>query len=272
MLIAQISDAHVGAPGTLFYDRFDTPAALKRAIDALNRLDPRPDVVLFTGDLGDKGTADEYAHIRRLLSALDMPLFVIPGNHDNREAMLEAFRDAPYLAASRDFFHYAVDDYPVRLIGLDTVNADEFGAGDMCEARLDWLDRTLAAEPDRPTVVFMHHPPFDTGIAHMDRIKCANGEAFAAVVARHPQVERVLCGHVHRPIQMRLGGTIAQIAPSVAHQVPLDLRPDGPSAFIFEPPAFMLHHWQEGRGIVSHTHYVGDFGQPISFRTGEPLA
>lgn len=272
MLIAQISDAHIGVPGTLFYDRFDTGAALRRAIEALNALEPRPDVVLFTGDLGDKGTAEEYVYIRDLLSALKVPLFVIPGNHDNRAAMLEAFRDAPYLAGSDEFFHYAVEQHPVRLIGLDTVNPLEFGAGEMCNARLDWLDRTLAAQPDRPTVVFMHHPPFDTGIAHMDRIKCANGEAFEAVVARHPQIERVLCGHVHRPVQLRLGGTIAQIAPSVAHQLPLDLRPDGPQAFVFEPPAFLLHQWQEGRGIVSHTQYIGDFGTPISFSTGEPVA
>ncbi|NMG37663.1 phosphodiesterase [Chelativorans sp. ZYF759] len=272
MLIAQISDAHVGVPGTLFYNRFDTAGALRRAVEELNLLDPRPDVVLFTGDLGDKGTPEEYVFIRELLAALEIPLFVIPGNHDNRAAMLAAFGDVPYLDGADEFFHYAVDDHPVRLVGLDTVNPSEFGAGEMCGARLDWLDRTLGAQPDRPTVIFMHHPPFDTGIVHMDRIKCANGKAFAEIVARHPQVERVLCGHVHRPVQIRLGGTIAQIAPSIAHQVPLDLRPDGPPAFVFEPAAFMLHHWQADRGIVSHMHYIGDFGSPISFSTGEPVA
>ena len=272
MLIAQISDAHIGVPGTLFYGRYDTSAALQRAVEALNALDPRPDVVLFTGDLGDKGSPEEYVHIRGLLSALEIPLLVIPGNHDSRDAMLEAFADAPYLDGASEFFHYAVEDYPVRLVGLDTVNPAEFGAGEMCTARLEWLDHTLAAAPGRPTVIFMHHPPSDTGIGHMDRIKCANGEAFAHVVSRHSQVERVLCGHVHRPIQMRLGGTIAQIAPSIAHQLPLDLRPDGPQAFVFEPPAFMLHQWREGQGLVSHMQYIGDFGTPISFSTGEPVA
>ncbi|MCG6113943.1 MAG: phosphodiesterase [Mesorhizobium sp.] len=272
MLIAQISDAHVGVPGTLFYDRYDTAAALTRAVDALNRLDPRPDVVLFTGDLGDKGTPQEYVRIRELLSVLEIPLFVIPGNHDKRDAMLEAFADVAYLPRGSAFFHYAVEDYPIRLVGLDTVAPQEFGAGELCAERLAWLDETLAAAPDRPTIIFMHHPPFDTGIGHMDRIKCANGPALAELVARHPQVERILCGHVHRPVQTRFGGTIAQIAPSIAHQVPLDLRPDGPPAFIFEPPAFMLHHWQPDRGIVSHTHYIGDFGPAISFATGEPVA
>lgn len=270
MLIAQITDAHVAPEGTLFYDRFDTGAALARAVTALNALRPRPDIVLFTGDLADKGTEEEYRYIARLLAPLDLPLAVIPGNHDRREAMRSAFAANPWLPA-QGFLHQAIDGFPLRLIGLDTLDEAEFSKGLMCAARLDWLDARLAEQPDRPTVIFMHHPPFLTGIGHMDPINCVGGADMAAIVARHRQVERVLCGHVHRPVSLRWGGTMASIAPAVAHQLPLDLRPDAPTAFILEPPALDLHLWIEGQGLTSHTLTLGDFGPAISYKTGLPI-
>jgi len=271
MLIAQITDAHVGAPGSLFYDRFDTAMALANAVAALNALTPRPDVVLFTGDLTDTGTPQEYAQVRRVLASLSIPLYAVPGNHDRRETMRAAFSDHEYLDPKTPFFNYAIEHHPVRLIGLDTVDPDQFGAGTLCESRLEWLERTLAARSDQPTIIFMHHPTFDTGIEHMDRIKCANGDAFEKIISRHNQIERVLCGHVHRPVLTKLAHAIAMIAPSIAHQVPLDLNPDGPSSFNFEPPAFLLHRWQANQAIVSHTHYVEEFGPAFSFASGQPV-
>lgn len=268
MLIAQITDAHVGPEGELFYGRLDTGAALARAVAALNALTPRPDIVLFTGDLADRGTPAEYDYIRRLLAPLKMPLAVIPGNHDRRKAMRAAFAE---ILPETGFLHQVIEEFPLRLIGLDTLDESEFSLGLICAERRDWLDRQLSAAPDRPTVVFMHHPPFLTGIGHMDPINCAGGGALEAVIARHPQVIRVLCGHVHRPVVVGWGGTIASIAPAVAHQLPLDLRPDAPSAFVLEPPAFDLHLWIEGQGLTSHRQIIGDFGRAISYDTGQPL-
>ena len=111
----------------------------------------------------------------------------------------------------------------------------------------------------------MHHPPFDCGIAHMDRIKLADADAFAAIIARHPQVRRILCGHVHRPVTTRVAHAIASISPSVAHQVVLDLDPAGPSAFVMEPPAFQVHHVNGTGEIVSHTAYVETYPGPFPF-------
>ena len=82
--------------------------------------------------------------------------------------------------------------------------------------------------------------------------------ALARVVAAHPQVERVLCGHLHRTITRRWAGTIVATAPSVAHAVALDLRQDGPSAWNYEPPSITLHHW-DGEALVTHQVAVGRF-------------
>jgi 3',5'-cyclic AMP phosphodiesterase CpdA len=269
MLIAQITDFHIKARGRLSYEVVDTGAFLERAVAALQALEPRPDVVLATGDLADFGRPEEYAELRRLLAPLEIPLYLIPGNHDERRALFAAFPEHRYLGRDGTYLHYVVDDYPLRLIGLDTVVAGR-PEGGLGADRLAWLEARLGEERDRHTILFMHHPPFVTGIGHMDAQRLLDGDALRDVVARHPQVERVLCGHLHRAIQVRFAGTIASTAPSVAHQVALDLRPDGPSAFTLEPPAFQLHLWRDDTGLISHTRAVDTFDGPYPFyRDGE---
>jgi 3',5'-cyclic-AMP phosphodiesterase len=270
MLIAQISDFHIKARGKVAYRVVDTASCLARAVATVAALEPAPDIVVCTGDLADFGRPDEYGLLRELLAPLKPPIYLIPGNHDEREAMRRAFAGEGYLPAE-GFLHYVVEDHPLRLVALDTVIPGEAG-GRLCEERLGWLDRTLTAAPERPTMVIMHHPPFATGIAHMDRIGLDGAASFAAVLGRHPQVERVLCGHLHRAIQARIGShAIASTAPSTAHQVALDLRADGPSRFMMEPPGYQLHLWRPGTGVVSHTGVIGKFAGPYPFHDGGGL-
>jgi 3',5'-cyclic-AMP phosphodiesterase len=268
VIIAQISDMHVTAEGRLAYRRVDTAGHLERAVRHLLALSPRPDAVLATGDLVDAAAPDEYARLRALLAPLPMPVYLVPGNHDDRAALAAAFPDHRYLPRT-GFQHYVVDDYAVRLVVLDTVVPGE-GGGMMCDARLSWLDARLREAPARPTMVVMHHPPFRTGIAFMDSLGLANADGLAAVIERHPQVERIVCGHLHRPIQRRWAGTVVQTAPSTAHQVDLNLHPDQPSGFVMEPPACLLHVWTEALGLVTHTSYIGDYGGRQPFRMPSP--
>src|SRR5579862_7655235 len=252
MILAQISDPHIVAPGKLYrcpvqgtapdaervrYE-FDTAAYLAQAVAALNAVVPRPEVAVVTGDLVDHGEPVEYDRLRDLLGRLAMPVFVIPGNHDAREPLRAAFRGDGYLPAA-GYLQYAVDDYPLRLVALDTLIPGQHG-GRLCAERLDWLDRTLAAQPERPTAVLMHHPPFATRITYMDNYGLDGIADLAAIVRRHPQVERILCGHLHRAIDRRFAGTVAGTAPGTAHQLRLNLEPGAPISFIFEPPGYQL--------------------------------
>ena len=264
MLIAQLTDTHIKAEGKLAYRKVDTAKNLERSVDHLLQLDSRPDLVLITGDLTDFGRPDEYALLRRLLAPLTMPLYLIPGNHDLRENMRAAFADHAYLPVDGEFLHYVVDDYPVRLIGLDTVVPGENG-GLMCAQRLAWLDARLCEATERPTLLFMHHPPFATGITHMDVQRCEGAEALGALVERHRQVFRILCGHVHRAVQLQWHGVTASIAPSSSHSVALDVRPDGPSQFVLEPPTCQLHYWREDTGLISHLSCIGQYEGPYPF-------
>jgi 3',5'-cyclic AMP phosphodiesterase CpdA len=258
MRIAQITDCHVTRPGKLLYGALDTAAYLARAVAALNALDPAPDLVMLTGDLVDAGSTEEYARLRLLLEPLAAPYLLLPGNHDSREAMRAAFPEHAYLAGHDGHVDYVMEENPIRLIALDSVAAGEVW-GRLHPQQLRWLDRTLAAAPERPTMIFVHHPPFATGVAHMDAHPFEGADRFAAVLRRHPQVERLAAGHVHRAMQTRWAGVAATTCPSTAHQFALDLRAAAPAAYTLEPPGFQLHCRTPDGGIVTHTAAIGEY-------------
>lgn len=269
-LLAQVSDMHIKAGGARSYRVVDTEAMLERCLAQLSKLPQVPDAVLFTGDLTDFGRDDEYDNLARLLAPLARPCFLMPGNHDDPAAMRRKFPSHEYLRQRAGKLDYVIDEFPVRIVALDSTLPRE-SAGALDASQLDWLDGTLASARSKPTIVALHHPPFWTGIGHMDRIALAYPDALEAVIARHPQVERVISGHLHRSIVKRFGGTLASTAPSPAHQVALDLADDAPSRFMMEPPAFQLHLWQEGAGLVSHTVAIGEFAGPYPFYDGGKL-
>ncbi|MGQ0677319.1 MAG: phosphodiesterase [Rhodospirillales bacterium] len=258
MLIAQITDTHIKRAGELIYNRVDTLPMLEAAVAHLRRLDPQPDIVLATGDLADSGHSEEYARLRAALAPLRQPVYVIPGNHDERGALRAAFADHAYLPQSGEHLNYTIEHLPVRLVALDTLIPGEVG-GRMDPARCRWLDQRLKEAPDKPTVVVMHHPPVTVGIEHLDDYRLQGAGEFGAVLARHPQVERVVCGHAHRAMALRWRGTVVTVCPSTAHQFALDFRPGAPPIFTLEPPGFQLHDWRPGVGLVTHTVCVGDF-------------
>lgn len=269
MFIAHISDLHIRQPGELAYRRVDTAAHLRRCIAHIVAYRPQPDIVVITGDLVDSGRPEEYAHLTELLKQLPMPLYVIPGNHDNRSALRDAFPQHDYLRDCEDFLQYTVPAGPLQIVALDTLVPGE-GGGMLCRARLRWLEEQLSIYRHRPVVVLMHHPPFATGIQFMDTVGLKAAYPFEPIIRRHPNVERILCGHVHRTIVTRFGGTVAVTCPSPAHQVALDLLPDRPSMFIMEPPGYMLHRWSDKR-FVTFGVPVGDFDGPYPFYEGGRL-
>src|SRR4029450_2114250 len=127
MLMAQITDTHIKPEGVLAYGRLDTAPYLARAVEHLLALRPRPDLVLATGDLVDGGRPDEYRRLHDLLAPLPMPVYLIPGNHDDRDALAAAFPDHAYLPRGGRFMQYAVEGYAVRLLALDTLVPGQTG-------------------------------------------------------------------------------------------------------------------------------------------------
>ncbi len=253
MLIAQITDFHVCAPGALVYEGIDTNRHLREAVRRLNALSPRPDLVLGTGDLVDHGTVEEYLHLREILAELQMPIYLTVGNHDDRAAFLKVFGDhSGVKTASGPFLNYAFDAGDIRLIGFDTA-VPGVSYGEACEERVAWLDAELERHPDRPTIIFMHHPPFETGIWWMDAIRLRGSKRLAEVVRRHRQIRRIWCGHIHRSIFSEWAGVLCSISPSTAHHVSLDIDGTAFMEMLMEPRAFHLHRVEADARIVTHT-------------------
>jgi Icc protein len=265
IIIAQISDLHIKAPGALAYGKVDTAGALQRCVAALNAFLPRPDLVVVSGDLADTPTPGEYEHLRQLLAPLEIPFVGIPGNHDARAMMRAAFPEQGWAPTG------ALDQI-VSVGGLDLLLLDSSVAGqphgELEAETLQWLDDALASSSTRPALLFLHHPPFRTGIEHMDVQDLCNAEELAPIIQNHPRVKLVAAGHVHRATLTLFAGVPATICPAPNHAVDLDLGELRVPSFRVEPPAFHLHVWLPGEGfgeLVTHQVPVGDFDGPHPF-------
>jgi 3',5'-cyclic AMP phosphodiesterase CpdA len=218
-------------------------------VAAINMLDPQPDVVIHTGDLVNRGKAEEYAAARSVLDGLRAPFYPVPGNRDDRELMLETFIRWPRIDDHEPYLQYVVDAYPVRLVGIDS-QSGQSQRGDYCEARAAALARALAAPRQRPTAVFMHHPPFEVEDDPYS-FQYESREGFARVreaLGSGGQVIRVLCGHAHQAREADLGDMVASTVSSVA----VDLRQgkDDPLRHT-GPPRFQLHRYTPSLGFAS---------------------
>jgi 3',5'-cyclic AMP phosphodiesterase CpdA len=242
-VIAQLSDPHL---------RVEEPhrgEAFAAAIARVAALDPQPAAVLVTGDISDFGQPGGYAQAAQLLSVLGPPVHVIPGNHDDRAQLRAAFGTP---GTGDDQIRFTVDAGPLRIINCDTIIPGQI------DGRLDveWVEEQLALRPERPTVIAMHHPPSEIGLRSMDGngLPPATRRAMADLLARSPQVLRVVTGHVHRASFGVAGGVPVATAPSVNFQLELDLAGDRMEPGD-DPPGFLIHVLVGDR-LVTHVQPV----------------
>lgn len=263
-LLVQLSDPHITHPGRLISGRVDTAAALRHAVARVLQIQPRPVAVLVSGDLVDAGHPTEYAQLRELLRPVidaGLPLALLPGNHDARGPLQEAFAGLPGVHCGQPgaaAVQYALDlPGPLRLVVLDSLTPGR-PEGGFDDARLAQAQALLAERSSVPTLVALHHPPHATGLAVMDTMSLQHGLAgFEALIAANPQVQRVVCGHLHRMTLGRVAHASAISAPSTAHQVALDLAPDAPLAIALDPAGWLIHAWGPGLPLVSHLAHAG---------------
>lgn len=256
MLLAQLTDTHILEPGSNDDHLLDNTARLAAAVERLTAETVTPRAVLATGDLTDHGTKAEMTLLLDLLAPIEAPILAVPGNHDVRETFEEAF-DLPWASATNLSWSVEVDDLVV--VGLDTIVPGSHGGRFDAERRA-WLTAALDDASDRRVVIAMHHPPFLSGIGWMDQMTLEGREAFAEVLADRPNVERIFCGHLHRPQVTTVAGITTSVGISTAQHIELDLADGAPVGIICDPGGYHLHHDQGGdRGPanwVSHIRYI----------------
>lgn len=264
MLVAQLSDTHVAAPGTGLLRFVDGRARLAAALTHIDAMQPRPDVLLLTGDLTDHGTAEEYALLRELVDGAAVPTFMIPGNHDERTPLVDAFPHHTYLPRDGGPLAYVIDEHPVRLVGVDTLR-DGYHDGELDPARLAWLDDQLGRAPGTPTFVFMHHPAFTTGIWWMDATPLLGRAGFWEVIGGHPQVVQVVAGHVHHHASTQVGATSCTTAPGTSYQLLLELDPEASPKITDRAGPVLLYDVGTDGCVVHESPYLTDGTQVLDF-------
>lgn len=244
MRIFQLSDPHLRGDGRLSFRVVDTRHWLDLAARHLQSLERKPDAIVITGDLADSGDERAYHLLREAFAPLGVPIHAVPGNHDRRDRMRAVLGDwCPADPAVAPYLCHTAFCGPVRLIMADSMRPGSH-SGHCPPEVARWLETALTEYPDAPTLLFLHHPPFRTGLGAMDE-PYENAEALVALLRAHPRV-RLCCGHMHRPIFTCWAGVAAMTAPSLSMQIELDFSPEGGDTFRMETPGYLLHHWEEG--------------------------
>jgi Icc protein len=238
VLLVQLSDLHIGANE----NGVDPVPRLEAVVEAVRSLPNEVDAVLVSGDLTHDGGRPEFQVVRQLLERLDAPLHVMPGNHDDRALARETF-DLP--GAGGEPVNYSVDVDGLRVVVFDS-NVPGQDPGRYDPEQLRWLDSELRAQPERPTLLAMHHPPLATGVREWDGINLEPGqrEALAEVVARHPQLRAIVGGHLHRIAASALAGCPVLAVPSTYLQAQPDFHTEGVE--FGGTPGFALHALLDG--------------------------
>jgi len=242
-VLAQISDTHVRAD-----DAGAAAGNLRRAMAQAAAY--RCDMILLTGDLVNDERAEEYAALAPVVADAPAPIYLLPGNHDDRALIREYFADHAYLPKS-GHLSFTIDEFPVRIVALDQIAPGET-YGEFTPELADWLDRTLREAPNKPTIVALHHPPFPTHDMLFDTIGLHGAEAFTEIIARHKQVIRIVCGHHHRVAMGQIAHASVIIAPSTSWVYGLAMHEGQQIAPITnEQPGWMLHGWTAQGGLAS---------------------
>ena len=208
-----ISDLHILEDEARRQHGADTGAILRQAVPLMNAL--RPDFIVASGDLISDESEESYLRLQRLLQPVKAPIHFMMGNHDDRAAFRRVFR--PGEAPTAEPVCEAFEVGGVRFLLLDSVLPGKV-EGELSAGQLTWLERELAAGPDRPTWIFLHHQPLPIYVRWLDALGLLNQEEFLAVLARHPQVRVVSYGHVHQVRRWRYGGVLFLSVPALAFQ------------------------------------------------------
>lgn len=250
MIIAQISDTHIALDAPDAQRRIDD---FERTVADINALDPAPDVIVHTGDIVHNGTRAEYEAARAILAEAKAPVYVLVGNKDNRPNLRAAFSGHRYLECNSEFVTYAVDDYPVRLVVVDTL-LDGSNKGGFCGTRAGLLTELIEADTSRPLALFAHHPPFEIFVGP-DRFHFETSEMMELLrrtLLKFDGIEALFCGHVHR----ETFGAVGDIPSSVATAVATTLRRGEYPPEMKTRPIYQLHSFHPERGFATATRIV----------------
>ena len=229
--ILQISDPHLMSKSDGTLKGVPTAESFGMVLQRARAEVPDPARVVLTGDLSHEHTVDGYELLKDILGDWTERSLLIPGNHDDRLGMRTVFHQVPGHDDDEILFREELEKW--LLIGLDSHVPDEV-YGELSEGILEKLDVWLSENPDRPTLIFLHHPPVPVGSRWIDKIGLRNPTALKALIGSSPGIRGLFCGHIHQVFEGSFAGKPFFSAPAASFQflpksevMELDLRPEG---------------------------------------------
>jgi Icc protein len=210
LTVAQITDTHLFADTSQTLMGCQTARSLQRVLQQLAAENPKPDLLLLTGDLSQDETIASYEQLRTQVAALNLPTYWLPGNHDRLALMKQALSTSP-LSAQK-----TIQTGGWHFILLNSAVSGQV-SGELSPETFAWLEHQLERS-ERPTVVALHHHPLQIGSAWMDKIGLHNAVELQSMLDRYPQVKLVLFGHIHQEFMQTLKGITYLGAPSTGIQ------------------------------------------------------
>lgn len=250
------SDLHICAPGERIID-LDPSARFEMVLEAALADHPDAAAIVLLGDLTHHGHPDEYRELHRIIANVRTPIVPMMGNHDERATFLAQFPDAQRMPSGHLQHHFDIENH--RIITLDSLDGPPYRVGHhlgrLCDDRITFLDDALTTRDGRHATVFIHHPPFDTGILGMDMIKLEDGEALLDLLSNHGNLH-VICGHIHRTINGQTKGVPWTVLKSPCHQGLVDLDTPNSHLSTDEAGAYGLVLLTDN-GVIIHHQDVG---------------
>lgn len=206
-LIVQISDCHLPANPEQTYRGINPHRCLEALIPRVKAL--KPELLLATGDLSEDGSRASYRALQEIFGRLGIPVLALPGNHDDPERLAKAFPGSP------------VNTIEVSTHGawqIVRLNSCLPGKpeGRLSETTLVGLEKFLKQHRHSPTIIALHHQPFDIGSPWIDKYRLFSSQAFLRLLDQNPNIRAVAWGHIHQVFEATRNGTIMLGCPSSA--------------------------------------------------------
>lgn len=237
--ILQLTDLHLFADSSRRLRGVLPEQSFRDVLEHVVTHELDPAAVVLTGDLAHDELAETYDIVRQLIRELPDSVLVIPGNHDNRPALREAFPRQFELLGTRDLPPYVVFSRTLgdwQLIGLDT-HIPGAVPGRLEPEQVQWLEQELNACADRSAVLFLHHPPIPVDSPWLDALGLLEPNGLHEVLEGRSNVRLMISGHVHQAFQGQLGHIAVRTAPATSMQfVPRQAEP----AYDAIPPGYAV--------------------------------
>ena len=243
--LVQMTDTHISADEDDTLAGVDTTRTLLDVIAAVKRHEDL-DMALLTGDLAETPTEDTYNKLVAMLRQVQLPVYCLPGNHDDPELMQRLLNTANVSTAN----FISCGNWSIVL--LNTHRAGEHG-GYLAAAELSSLDAALQRSRDKHVLICLHHQPVNIHSPWMDRMALENGEALFQVLDRHTNVRGIIWGHIHQEFTTTRNGVLLLGSPSTCIQ----FRPQANEASVDgKPPAYRTLTLVEDGDIQTRVHWV----------------